>query len=70
MALPKYKTRRSKSRSRRAHAFYHTLEKVELVRCPRCRAYKQAHYVCPSCGYYAGELVYRIKVKEEEEEQA
>jgi len=65
MAQPKYKTRRSKTRSRKAHNFYQQLEVIELSHCPRCHALKPAHFACPACGFYKGEQAYRVKEKEE-----
>lgn len=65
MPQPKYKTRRSKTRSRKAHSFYQQLERVELSRCPRCHSLRPAHYACPVCGFYNGEQVYQVKEEEE-----
>jgi len=69
MALPKYKTRRSKSRSRRAANFLSQISKPELNRCPRCGTLKRTHFTCPSCGFYAGRQVFvkRERTKAEEE---
>lgn len=69
MALPKYKTRRSKSRSRRAANFLSQISKPELNRCPRCGTLKRLHFACPSCGFYAGRQVFvkRERTKAEEE---
>ncbi len=33
------------------------------VECPQCHTLRQPHRVCPSCGYYRGEEV--VKIKEE-----
>ncbi|HLI15613.1 MAG TPA: 50S ribosomal protein L32 [Acidimicrobiales bacterium] len=52
MAVPKKKTSKSKSRSRRASAW--TLGRPALSRCPQCRQAKRPHVVCPSCGWYKG----------------
>ena len=69
MALPKYKTRRSRTRSRRAANFLSQIKKPEINRCPRCGALKRSHFACPSCGFYAGRQVFvkRERVKPEEE---
>jgi large subunit ribosomal protein L32 len=69
MAQPKYKTRRSHTRSRKASSFYARAEKVSLSKCPRCHALKPSHYACPSCGHYDGELVRPVKSKEKVEEE-
>ena len=52
MAVPKKKTSKSKSRSRRASAW--TLEAPSKSMCPRCGATKQTHVVCGNCGWYGG----------------
>lgn len=52
MAVPKKKTSKAKSRSRRASAW--KLEAPSRSVCPRCNAAKQPHIVCGNCGWYAG----------------
>jgi large subunit ribosomal protein L32 len=52
MAVPKKKTSKAKSRSRRASAW--RLELPAQSRCPQCRHAKLPHVVCPSCGWYKG----------------
>ena len=52
MAVPKKKTSKAKSRSRRASAW--RLELPAKSRCPQCRHAKLPHVVCPSCGWYKG----------------
>ena len=49
MAVPKKKTSKSKSRSRRAHRQPHVMQAVP---CRHCGSNKLPHRVCPSCGYY------------------
>ncbi len=51
MAVPKRKTSRSNTRSRRAN--WKTTA-TTLTSCPQCSAPKQPHIACPSCGTYAG----------------
>jgi len=52
MAVPKRKTSKSKSRSRRASAW--TLRIPAHSLCPRCGASKLPHVVCGNCGWYHG----------------
>jgi large subunit ribosomal protein L32 len=52
MAVPKKKTSKSKSRSRRSSAW--TLTEPARSICPNCSAAKLPHVVCPSCGHYRG----------------
>ncbi len=52
MAVPKKKTSKSKSRSRRASAW--RLEAPARSLCSRCGATKVPHVVCGNCGWYAG----------------
>ncbi|MCL5047370.1 MAG: 50S ribosomal protein L32 [Firmicutes bacterium] len=52
MAVPKKKTSKAKSRSRRASAW--SLAKPALSSCPQCRSTKLPHVVCPTCGWYKG----------------
>ncbi|HFC97901.1 MAG TPA: 50S ribosomal protein L32 [Thermosulfurimonas dismutans] len=51
MAVPKRKTSRSRRGMRRAHK--HLTAPCVSV-CPRCKAPKLPHRVCPSCGTYRG----------------
>ncbi len=51
MAVPKRKTSRSNTRSRRANW---KAAAVTLTTCPQCKAPMQPHMACPSCGTYQG----------------
>ncbi|MFA5565727.1 MAG: 50S ribosomal protein L32 [Acidimicrobiia bacterium] len=50
MAVPKRKTSKAKSRSRRASAW--KLGTPARSVCPRCSAAKVPHVVCGNCGWY------------------
>jgi len=52
MAVPKKKTSKSKSRSRRSSAW--TIEVPSRSICPRCNSVKLPHTVCGNCGWYGG----------------
>lgn len=52
MAVPKKKTSKAKSRSRRASAWQ--LKAPSRSTCPRCSVAKQPHVVCWNCGWYGG----------------
>ena len=52
MAVPKKKTSKSKTRSRRAAAW--RLSPAPRSVCPRCNSAKLPHRVCGQCGWYAG----------------
>ncbi len=52
MAVPKKKTSKSKTRSRRASAW--TLGTAARSACPRCGSTKRPHRICGTCGWYAG----------------
>ncbi|MGN8246077.1 50S ribosomal protein L32 [Cellulomonas soli] len=51
MAVPKRKMSRSNTRARRSQ--WKTTA-TTLTTCPQCRADKQPHAACPSCGAYNG----------------
>ncbi|HYN32081.1 MAG TPA: 50S ribosomal protein L32 [Ilumatobacteraceae bacterium] len=55
MAVPKKKTSKSKTRSRRASAWRLNVPARSL--CPRCGNAKTPHTVCPSCGWYRDRVV-------------
>jgi len=52
MAVPKKKTSKAKSRSRRASNW--TLSAAPRSVCPQCRRSKLPHVVCAHCGWYGG----------------
>lgn len=54
MAVPKRKTGRAKTNSRRSS---HTLEAPAKSVCPQCHQPKLPHRVCGECGYYNGKEV-------------
>ena len=56
--LPKRKYAKSRQRERRGHM---KIEVPAMNTCPQCHSSKLAHHVCPSCGYYAGKEVIKIK---------
>jgi large subunit ribosomal protein L32 len=55
MANLKWKTPRSKTRSRRAANW--KLNAVTTVECPQCHQSKRPHFVCANCGFYDGRQV-------------
>lgn len=61
MAVPKRKSSRSRRGMRRAHK--HLVAPAVSV-CPKCKAPKLPHRVCPSCGTYRGKVF--IATEEEE----
>jgi large subunit ribosomal protein L32 len=52
MAVPKKKTSKAKTRSRRASAW--KLGPPSRSLCPRCGNAKLPHVVCGTCGWYHG----------------
>ena len=55
MAGPKRKV--SKQRGNKRFASNYKATMPTLVECPQCHESKQAHKVCPHCGYYNGKAV-------------
>lgn len=60
MAVPKRK--QSKQRTNTRFANYKAAMPA-LVECPHCHEFKEAHKVCPKCGYYDGNEVIAQKEK-------
>lgn len=65
MALPKYKTSKSNTRTRKASW---KLKTKSYVVCPNCGEVKLPHRICKACGFYKGEQVIEIKEKKKKEE--
>jgi large subunit ribosomal protein L32 len=59
MGVPKRKPSRSRQRMRRA--YNSVLKLPQLSTCPQCAAPALTHRACPSCGYYKGRQVIRVK---------
>jgi large subunit ribosomal protein L32 len=56
--LPKRKLSKRRKYNRRNHD---KLTLNHLVLCPQCNKYKQAHRVCPECGYYGDTQVLNVE---------
>jgi large subunit ribosomal protein L32 len=52
MAVPKRKTSKARSRTRRASAWRLSVPPKSV--CPQCHQAKLPHVVCPNCGWYGG----------------
>ncbi len=59
MAVPKYKTSKARSRTRRAANM--KLTAPGLVECPTCGNKVLPHRVCPKCGFYRGRQVIELE---------
>ena len=62
MASPKSRISRARRGARRAHTALHA---ARAIKCPRCSSLRQAHCVCPSCGYYKNQEVIPAPIKAE-----
>jgi large subunit ribosomal protein L32 len=58
MAVPKRKTGRARTNSRRS---CHKLEAPTVGTCPQCHEAKVPHRVCGSCGYYNGKEIIDVE---------
>ncbi len=63
MAVPKHKTSKQRTHTRKANW---KIAKPTLVACPKCGELKPAHKVCSHCGYYKDEPVVQIKTEKED----
>lgn len=59
MALPKYKTSRANTHSRRSNW---KAQATQTVSCPSCGAPALPHLACPNCGAFRGRT-YRSAIK-------
>lgn len=58
MAVPKRKTSKSKTASRKAQNTKKPISKAST--CSQCGAPAQPHHACKSCGYYNGRQVLSV----------
>ena len=56
--LPKRKYAKARQGERRGHM---AVLPPPTESCPQCQSAKLAHHVCPTCGYYGGREVVKIK---------
>lgn len=59
MPVPKKKTSKTKTATRRSH----NALSVNLSTCAQCKEIVPSHTVCPNCGYYAGKQAKEVKTK-------
>lgn len=59
MAVPKRRTSKAKTRSRRASNW--TLSEPPRSICPRCTSAKVPHVVCGTCGWYRGRQAIEVR---------
>lgn len=58
MAVPKFRTSKSKRDMRRSH---HFITAPGLSTCPNCGSIRRSHSVCNGCGHYKGKQVMTAK---------
>jgi large subunit ribosomal protein L32 len=58
MPVPAKRRSSSKGRRNRAHD---SLDKKNLIKCPKCGKAKEPHHACLFCGTYKGKEVIKIK---------
>jgi len=59
MAVPKRKTSKARRDKRRSSVW--KLSVPNLVKCPKCGAFRLSHRVCKSCGSYNGREVLAVE---------
>ncbi|MDX2471506.1 MAG: 50S ribosomal protein L32 [SAR324 cluster bacterium] len=57
MAVPKRKTSKSVTRSRRTHK---KIAPINFTPCSNCQELTPSHQVCPKCGHYGGKEVIAV----------
>ena len=63
MATPKRKVSHARTAQRKAQ-WLRALSEPNTRACPHCGEVVLAHHACPSCGYYRGRQVVKIKKEE------
>jgi large subunit ribosomal protein L32 len=58
MGVPKRRVSHARQGERRSHQ---ALTLPKLGECPHCHQPKLMHHACPSCGWYGGREVVRLK---------
>ena len=66
MAVPKRKTSKAKTGSRKSANS--KIAPVTLVECPHCKELTQPHKVCGSCGWYDGKQAVEPKKEKDKKE--
>jgi large subunit ribosomal protein L32 len=56
--LTKRKYAKSRQRERRGHQ---AVEAANSFSCPQCHNEKLSHHACPTCGFYGGKEVIKVK---------
>lgn len=59
MAVPKYKTSKARSRSRRSTNM--KMKSPGLIECTTCGNKVLPHRVCPKCGHYRGKQILELQ---------
>lgn len=67
MPNPKRKHTRMRRNMRRASNW--RVSAANTSSCPQCHAPRRPHHICPSCGFYDGELIVPKKEKKKPEHQ-
>jgi large subunit ribosomal protein L32 len=62
MAVPKRKTSKSRTASRKAQNTKKPIARASS--CAQCGAPQQPHHACPSCGYYNGRQVLTVSLED------
>lgn len=65
MPLPKRKHSHARTAQRRANNWKVAVPNVG--ECPRCRAPRLPHHVCPSCGFYGNRMVIDVSARRQDE---
>lgn len=66
MSVPKKRRTRSSAGKRRSH---HSINKINLTKCPKCGQAIEPHKTCLFCGNYKNREVIKIKDKSKGKKQ-